>query len=59
MINVRTLIGEPKLPKRDYVTMACLYVILDNIALLCTLYLLLFFLLAPYLKGVFLCNEEV
>ena len=53
------LIGKPKLPERDNVAKTCFNIIFNNIALLYTLYLLLLFLLAAYLEGVFLCNEEV
>ena len=59
MRRVSHSISEPKLPKGDDVTVACLNVILHDIALLCCLYLLLLFLLATHLKGIFLCNEEV
>ena len=58
-INRFTLIGKPELPERDNVAVASFNVVLHDVALLYTLYLLLFFLLAAYLKSVFLCNEEI
>ena len=53
------LIGKSKLPKWDDVAVASLNVVLYDVALLSTFYLLLLFLFAAHLKGVFLCNEEV
>ncbi len=47
------------MPERDDVAIACFDVIFDNVALGRILYLLLFFLLAPHFKGIFISDEEV
>lgn len=50
-IRLNHLIGQAEVPEGDDVAVTCFDIILYNVALVCILYLYLFFLFASDLKG--------